>query len=119
MNSRIDGHSKIFLGIRLTLISNGMKDIMRVITSLEKRGILLKGTARKIAGQEGGLFNFLGPLMKTGLPLMKNVLTPLVKSVLIPLGLRTAISAANVAIKQSYFCDLFYDFIHTIKRRSG
>ena len=35
-------------------------------------------------GQSGG---FLGPLLKTGLPLIGNVLKPLAKSVLIPLGL--------------------------------
>ena len=35
----------------------------------------------------------LGPLLKTGLPLIKNVLTPLAKSVLIPLGLITAAAA--------------------------
>ena len=33
---------------------------------------------------------FLGQLLKTGLLLTKNVMKPLVKSVLIPLGLNTA-----------------------------
>ena len=33
------------------------------------------------------LGRLLGPLLKTGLTLMKNVLEPLTKSVLIPLGL--------------------------------
>ena len=38
--------------------------------------------------QSGGfLFKLLGPLLKTGLPLIKNVITPLDKSVLIPLEL--------------------------------
>ena len=37
-------------------------------------------------GQTGGfLSRLLGPLSKNGLPLMKNVLKPLAKSVLIPL----------------------------------
>ena len=36
--------------------------------------------------QSGGfLGKLLGPLLKTGLPLIKNVVTPLAKSVLIPL----------------------------------
>ena len=39
-----------------------------------------------------------GPLLKTGLPLIKNVLTLLAKSVLIPLGLTAAASAADVVI---------------------
>ena len=61
---------------------------MKVIKSLENRGILLKETTRKITSQEEGFFNFLRPSMTAVLPLMKNVLTPLVKSVLIPLELR-------------------------------
>ena len=36
----------------------------------------------------------LGPLLKTGLPLMKNAIKALVKSVLVPLGLTTAAAAA-------------------------
>ena len=37
----------------------------------------------------------LGPLLKTGLPLMKNVIKLLAKSVLIPLGLTAAASTAD------------------------
>ena len=40
----------------------------------------------------------LGSLLKTGLPLMKNVIKPLAKSVLIPLGLKEAASAAGAGI---------------------
>ena len=50
---------------------------MIVIKSLENRGILLKGTTRKITSQEGGFLNFLGPLMTAGLLLRKNILTTL------------------------------------------
>ena len=49
--------------------------------------------------QSGGfLGKLLGPLLKTGLPLMKSVITPLAKSVLIPLGLTAAASAADAGI---------------------
>ena len=49
--------------------------------------------------QSGGfLGKLLGPLLKTGLPLIKNVIKPLAKSVLIPLGLTAAASAADVGI---------------------
>ena len=41
------------------------------------------------------LGRFLGPLLKTGLPLMKNVIKSLAKSVLIPLGLTTAALASD------------------------
>ena len=44
------------------------------------------------------LGRLLGPLLKTGLPLMKNVIQALAKSVLIPLGLRAAASAADAGI---------------------
>ena len=45
---------------------------------------------------EGFLFRLLGPLLKTGLLLMKNVIKPLAKSVLIPLRLTEA--AADVGV---------------------
>ena len=52
--------------------------------------------------QSGGfLGRLLGPLIKTGLPLISNVIKPLAKSVLIPLGL-TAASAADAGIHKKY-----------------
>ena len=49
--------------------------------------------------QAGGfLGKLLGPLLKTGLPLMKSVITPLAKSVFIPLGLTAAALAADAGI---------------------
>ena len=74
---------------------------MKVIKSLENRGTLLKGT--KITIQAGGFINFLWPLIKAGLPLMKSVLTPLAKYVLIPLGLSEGISAADAAIQKKIY----------------
>ena len=49
--------------------------------------------------QSGGLLGrLLGALLKTGLPLIKNVIKSLAKSVLIPLGLTVAASAADAGI---------------------
>ena len=49
--------------------------------------------------QSGGfLSRLLGPLLKTGLPLITNVIKPLAKSVLIPLGLTAAALAADAGI---------------------
>ena len=59
----------------ITLTNNELKDIIKVIKSLEKRGTLLKGTSRKFSSQEGGFLNFFRQLMAAGLPLIKNVLT--------------------------------------------
>ena len=51
--------------------------------------------------QSGGFSGkLLGPLLKTGLPLMKSVITPLAKGVLIPLGLAAAASAADAGINK-------------------
>ena len=44
------------------------------------------------------LGKLLGPLLKTELPLMKSVIKPSAKSVLIPLGLTAAASAADAGI---------------------
>ena len=68
-----------FMGSRITWTSNEIKDIIKVIRSLENKGILLKETITNIRNQKGGFFNFLGPLMSGGLPLMKSMLTPLTK----------------------------------------
>ena len=47
---------------------------------------------------EGFFGRLLGPSLKTRLPLMKNVIRTLTKSVLSPLGLTAAASAAGVGI---------------------
>ena len=52
----------------------------------------------KMIQSVGFLWKLLGPLLKVGLPLIKNVITPWAKSVLIPLGLTTAASAADAGI---------------------
>ena len=49
--------------------------------------------------QSGGfLGRLLAPLLRTGLPLIRSVIKPLAKSVLIPLGLTDAASAADAGI---------------------
>ena len=53
--------------------------------------------------QSGGfLGRLLGPLLKTGLPLIKSVIKSLAKSVLIPLGLTAAASAADAGIHKKF-----------------
>ena len=87
------------MGSGLTVANNEMECIIELITSL-KRGILLKGTTKKIINQKGEfLDNVLGPLTKSRLPLMKNILTPSSKHVLASLALTTAASATEAAIQ--------------------
>ena len=49
------------------------------------------------------LGRLLGPLLKTGLPLIGNVLKPLAKNVLISLGLTATASATDEAIHKKVF----------------
>ena len=73
----------------------------------------------------GFLSRLLRPLLKTGLPLIKNVIKPLAKSVLIPLELTAAASAADAGIYKNILGsgnttpiisnDEIYDIIKIIK----
>ena len=61
---------------------------------------LLKTQLSEMIPSGGFLDRLLGPLLKTGFPLMKSVLKPLAKSVLVPLGLTAAASAADAGINK-------------------
>ena len=101
LDKQIDRFNKEYIAVSgITLTNNEIKDIVKVIKSLENRGILLNGTTRKITSQERGFLNFRRPLMSAGLPLMKSVLTPLTKTVLLPFGLSETISAIDAAIQK-------------------
>ena len=53
--------------------------------------------------QLGGLLGrLLGPLLKTGLPLIENVLKSLAKSTLVPLELTAADSATDAVIQKTF-----------------
>ena len=60
--------------------------------------MLPKSQLSKMIQSGGFLGRLVGPLLKTGLPLVKNVIKPLAKSVLIPLGLTAAASVAGAGI---------------------
>ena len=57
-----------------------------------------KAQLSKMIQSGGFLGKLLGPLLKTGLPLIKSVIKPLAKSILVPLGLTAAASAADAGI---------------------
>ena len=90
-------------GLGITLRNNEIKGIIKATYSLEKKKILLKRTTKKVPSQKRGFLNVLGPLMKTGLLLMKNILTTLVKSVLVTLRLTAAASVTDAAIQKIQF----------------
>ena len=57
---------------------------------------LSKAQINKIIQSGGFVSKLLGPLLKTGLPLITNVIKPLAKSVLISLVLTAATSASGI-----------------------
>ena len=63
---------------------------------------IYKAQISKIIQSGGFLAKLLGPLLKTELPLIKNVIKPLAKSVLIPLELTAAASPADAGIQRRY-----------------
>ena len=101
VNKKINELNKKFTsskGSGITLANNEIKDIIKVIKSLENRGILSKETTRKSTSQEKKFLNFLRLLMTSRLSVMKSMLTPLGKSVLLPFRLSAKMPAADAAI---------------------
>ena len=71
-------------------------NVRKVFANNSSTDIKLSRTQLSKMIQSGGLIGrLLGLLLKLGLPLMKNVIKPLAKSVLIPLGLTAAASATD------------------------
>ena len=64
---------------------------------------LSKTQLHKTGQSEGFLGRILGPILKNGLLLMKNILKPIAKSVLIPLGLTAEASTTDAAIHKKMF----------------
>ena len=76
-------------------VSNLCKDFSNHLSTDIK---LSKTQLSKMIQSGGFLGRLLGPLLKNELPLIKNVIKLLAKSVLIPLGLTAAASAADAGI---------------------
>ena len=70
----------------------------------------------KIVQSGGFLGGLLGPLLKTALPLIGNVLTSLAKSILIPLVLTAAASLTDAAIHEKMFRSGFTTLINLMKK---
>ena len=76
-------------------VANICKDFANYLSADIK---LSKTQLSKMIHSRGFLGRLLGPLLKTGLRLMRSVFQPLAKIVLIPLGLTAAASAADAGI---------------------
>ena len=84
---------------KLLLTNRKVANLRKDFTNNSSNNIKLSKTQlSKMIQSVGFLGRLLGPLLKAALPLMKNVIKPLAKSVLIPLGLTAAASAADAGI---------------------
>ena len=91
-----DSDDKINFPHELLLTNRQVSNLGKVFTDKSSTDIKLWKTQISKMIQLGAfLSRLLGPLLKTGLPLIKNVIKPLAKSVLIHLPLTTAASAAD------------------------
>ena len=112
----IKNKSEVVLRLSLNMIANNETTFPRelLLTDKEVSNIrkafannssadikLSKIQSSKMIGLGGFLSRLLDPLLKTGLPLIKNIIRPLAKSALIPLGLTAAASAADAGIYKS------------------
>ena len=94
-----DSKDKANFPHELLLADRQVSSIRKAFANNSSINIKLSTTQLSKMIQSGGfLGRLLGPLLKTGLPLISNVIKPLAKSVLIPLGLTAAASAADEGI---------------------
>ena len=87
-------HELLLTTRKTTKLRNAIENNMSTDIKLSKTQI------SKIIQSGGFLSKHPGPLLKTGLPLKKNVIKPLAKIVLIPLGLTAATSVADAGIQK-------------------
>ena len=86
------------------LTNTQVSKLHKAFANNSSANIKLSKTQLHKIGQSGGFLGRpLGPLLKTGLPLIGNVLKPLAKSVLILLGLTAASSETDAAIHMKMF----------------
>ena len=98
-----DSNDKANFAYELLLTNRQISNICKALSNNLSVDIKFSKTLLSKMIQSGGfLGKLLGPLLKTRLPLIKNVIKPLAKSVLIPSGLTAAASAAEAGIHKKY-----------------
>ena len=97
-----DSDNKINFLHELLLTNRQVANLLKAFANNSVTNIKLSKTQLFKMIQSGGFLGSpLGPLLKKGLPLIKNVIKPLAKSILIPLGLTAAASAADAGIHKN------------------
>ena len=116
LSSNMIGDNESNFPHKLLLINRQVSNLRKAFTNYLSANIKLSKTQLSKMIQSGGfLGRLLGPLLKTGLPLIKNVIKPLANSVLIPLGLTAAASAADAEIHKKNLGVWEYDNNNNIK----
>ena len=101
-NITCDSNDENNFPYKLLLTNTQVSRLRKAFASNILSNIKLSKTQLHNIVQAGGfLGRILGPLLKTGLPLIGNALKPLAKSVLITLGLTVAASAIDADIRYS------------------
>ena len=99
LSSNMIGDSEISFPHKLLLTDRQVSNLDKAFANNSSTDIKLsKSQLSKMIQSGGFLGRLLGPLLNTGLPLIKNVIKPLAKSVLIPLGVTAAASASDAGI---------------------
>ena len=99
LSSNMIGDNETNFPHKLLLTNRQVANICKAFANNSSTDIKLSKTQLSKMIQSGGfLGRLLGLLLKTRLPLIKNVIKPLAKSVLIPLGLTASASAADAGI---------------------
>ena len=103
LSLNIVGDDETNFPYKLLLTDRQVENLRKAFAKKSSTDIKLSKTQwSKMIKSGGFLGRLLGPLLKTGLPLIKNVIKPLAKSVLIPLGLTGAASAADAGIHKKF-----------------
>ena len=99
LSSNMIGDNETNFPHKLLLTNKQVANLCKGFANHLSTDIELSKTQLSKMIQSGGILGrLLGPLLKTWLPLIKTVIKPLAKSVLIPLGLTAAASAADAGI---------------------
>ena len=99
LSSNMIGDNEVDFPHQLLLTDRQVSSICKAFASTSSTDTKFSKTQLSKMTQPGGILGrLLGPLLKTVLSLISNVIKPLAKSVLIPLGLIAAASAADAGI---------------------
>ena len=104
LSSNMIGDNKTDFPHKLLLTNRQVSNLRKAFGNNSSTDIKLSKTQlSKMIQSERFLGRLLSPLLKTGLPLIRNVIKLLAKSVLIPLGLTAAASAADAGIHKKKY----------------